>query len=98
MSGALIVNVASPPRTPVVVAAICRLGRLLLPSWCKADALSRTQENLVLDHFMRYWGIPSLETPRSCKRHFARSGLRLLEEMDLNASVRRNWSSAMSRH
>lgn len=66
-------------------------GRFLLLSWCKADGLTPTQESLVLHPFMRYWGIPSLETPRGYQAHFARSGLRLLDEIDLNAAVRRNW-------
>lgn len=66
-------------------------GRFLLVSWCKADGLNQTQESLVLHPFMRYWGIPSLETPRSYRKYFARNGLRLLAEIDLNAVVRRNW-------
>jgi tocopherol O-methyltransferase len=66
-------------------------GRFLLVSWCKQEGLTSIQESLVLEPFMRYWGIPSLETPAGYKMHFERSGLRLVEEIDLNGSVERNW-------
>lgn len=66
-------------------------GRFLLLSWCKADGVNRAQEEMVLHPFMRYWGIPSLETPARYNSHFERSGLRLVEEADLNALVRKNW-------
>jgi SAM-dependent methyltransferase len=66
-------------------------GRFLLVSWCKQDGLTSIQESLVLEPFMRYWGIPSLETPAGYRMHFKRSGLRLVEEIDLNGLIRRNW-------
>ncbi len=72
-------------------------GRLLLIAWCKQDDLSSVQEELVLHPFMRYWGVPSLETPRGYRDHFRRAGLRLLEETDLNEKVRRNWDFGYER-
>lgn len=66
-------------------------GRFLLVSWCKASGLNAVQEELVLQPFMRYWAVPSLETPAGYRRHFKRAGLRLLEEIDLNDRVRPNW-------
>ena len=66
-------------------------ARLLLLAWCRRDGLGRVQEELVLRPFMRFWGIPGLETPSAYRGHFRRAGLRLLEEADLNAKVRPNW-------
>ena len=66
-------------------------GRLLILSWCSADGLDAMQRNLVLEPFMRYWAIPGLETPNSYRQHFARTGLRVLDELDLNMQARRNW-------
>jgi tocopherol O-methyltransferase len=74
------------------IAAIVRPGgRFLLLSWCRAEGLNRIQKSLVLHPFMRYWGIPSLETARRYRSYFARSRLRVVEEVDLTASVQRNW-------
>jgi SAM-dependent methyltransferase len=79
-------------------AAVSKIGgvmnpgaRLLLLAWCRRDGLNAVQKELVLHPFMRYWGIPSLETPAGYKMHFKRSGLCLVEEIDLNGLVRRNW-------
>jgi len=66
-------------------------ARLLLVAWCKQQGLSGVQEELVLHPFMRYWGIPGLETPSGYRDHLRRAGLRLIEEADLNDKVRRNW-------
>jgi SAM-dependent methyltransferase len=66
-------------------------GRFLLVAWCKAGGLNGLQEELVLHPFMRFWGVPSLETPAGYRSHFGRAGLRLLQEEDLNARCRRNW-------
>lgn len=74
-----------------ISAALRPGGRFLLVSWCSADGLRSTQRELVLEPFMRYWAVPGLETPKSYRAHFAHSGLRLLEEIDLNAWCRRNW-------
>ncbi len=67
-------------------------ARLLLIAWCKQDGLGSLQEELVLHPFMRYWGVPSLETPRGYRDHFRGAGLRLIEELDLNDKVKRNWN------
>ena len=66
-------------------------GRFVLVAWCKAEGLYGLQEELVLHPFMRYWGVPSLETPPGYRAHFRRAGLRLIEEEDLNDRCRRNW-------
>jgi SAM-dependent methyltransferase len=39
-------------------------ARLLIVAWCRQGGLSSMQEELVLHPFMRYWGVPSLETQR----------------------------------
>lgn len=74
-----------------VAAAMNPGARFLLIAWCKADGLNGLQEELVLHPFMRYWGVPGLETPSGYRRHLAAAGLKLLEEEDLNAKCRRNW-------
>jgi SAM-dependent methyltransferase len=66
-------------------------ARLLLLAWCRSDGPSGVQEELVLRPFMRFWGIPGLETPSAYRGHFGRAGLRLVEEADLNEKVRPNW-------
>lgn len=66
-------------------------GRFLLIDWCKQDGLSSIQEELVLYPFMKYWAIPSLETPENYKKYFKNNGLKLLEFEDLNDKVKRDW-------
>lgn len=66
-------------------------ARLLLIAWCKREGLNKLQEEAVLHPFMRYWGIPGVETPSAYRRYFRSAGLRLLEETDLNNKVRPNW-------
>jgi len=66
-------------------------GRVLLVDWCRHEGLSAVQEELVVHPFMRYWGIPSLETIRNYSRIFRHSGFSLLDVTDLNERVRRNW-------
>jgi SAM-dependent methyltransferase len=68
-----------------------RGARFLLVAWCKREGLGGVQEELVLHPFMRYWGVPSLETPTGYRRHFRAARLELIEEIDLNDKVRRNW-------
>lgn len=73
------------------IAAILEPGaRLLIVAWCRQGGLSSMQEELVLHPFMRYGGVPSLESPGDYRRHFEAAGLRLIEEEDLNEKVRRN--------
>ena len=83
------------PDKRAAVAGIARVmnpgARLLLLAWCRREGLGRLQEELVLRPFMRFWGIPGLETPSAYRGHFRRAGLRLLEEADLNDKVRPNW-------
>jgi cyclopropane fatty-acyl-phospholipid synthase-like methyltransferase len=89
------------PDKGTAVARIARVmnsgARLLLLAWCKRDGLGSIQEELVLHPFMRYWGVPGLETPTAYRGHFRRAGLRLIEEVDLNEKVRRNWEFGYQR-
>lgn len=85
-------------------AALARIGRvmkpgarLLLVAWCKRDGLNALQEETVLHPFMRYWGIPGIETATDYRDHFVTAGLRLLNEEDLNEKVRPNWDFGYSR-
>ena len=84
--------------------AVARIGqvmrpgaRFLLIAWCRQAGLSGIQDELVLEPFMRFWGVPSLETAAGYRRHFERAGLRLIEESDLNDKVRPNWDLGYER-
>jgi cyclopropane fatty-acyl-phospholipid synthase-like methyltransferase len=66
-------------------------ARFLLIAWCRREGLSALQEEVVLHPFLRYWGAPGLETPSAYRAHFEAAGLDLLEQLDLNDKVRRNW-------
>jgi SAM-dependent methyltransferase len=72
-------------------------ARLLIVAWCRQGGLSSMQEELVLHPFMRYWGVPGLETPEGYRRHFKAAGLRLVEEEDLSDKVRPNWERGYER-
>jgi len=72
-------------------------GRVLIVDWCRRGGLSAVQAELVLHPFMRYWGVPSLETIRSYTRIFRHSGFSLLEAVDLSERVRRNWEFGYQR-
>jgi SAM-dependent methyltransferase len=72
-------------------------GRLLLVAWCRREGLTALQQELVLHPFMRYWGVPGLETPTDYRNHFAAAGLRLIDHEDLNDKVRRNWDLGYER-
>ncbi|HYE95328.1 MAG TPA: methyltransferase domain-containing protein [Rubricoccaceae bacterium] len=72
-------------------------GRFLLVDWCKPDDLGSIPEELVLHPFMRYWAVPSLETPEGYRRHFQRAGLDVLRVDDLNAQARPNWNFGYER-
>jgi SAM-dependent methyltransferase len=89
------------PDKRAAVAGIARVmnpgARLLLLAWCRREGLGRLQEELVLRPFMRFWGIPGLETPSAYRGHFRHAGLRLLEEADLNDKVRPNWEFGYQR-
>jgi ubiquinone/menaquinone biosynthesis C-methylase UbiE len=83
------------PDKAKAVSAISRVvkkgGRLLLIDWCKQEGLSRVQEELVLQPFMDYWAVPSLETAAGYRRHLKKAGFRILAEEDLNDRTRPNW-------
>lgn len=74
------------------VASRLRSGaRFLLIDWCRADHPSSLQEELILEPFCRYWGIPGLETLRGYERAFRAAGFHLLEAEDLSERVHPNW-------
>ena len=82
------------------IASVLRPGaRLLIVDWCKQEGLSALQEELVLQPFMKYWAIPGLETMRTYRRHFERSGLRVVRLTDLSDKdkVYRNWEFGYQR-
>ena len=66
-------------------------ARFLLIAWCKQKGLRQQQEELVLYPFMKYWGIPSLETAENYRAYLEENNLRILEMTDLNDKVRKNW-------
>lgn len=66
-------------------------ARFLLVGWCKQSGLNQIQEELVLHPFMKYWAIPSLETPENYKKYFEQSDFKVIEITDLNNQVKRNW-------
>lgn len=80
------------------IARVMRPGaRLLLIAWCKQPGLSAIQEEMVLEPFMRFRGVPGIETPPAYRHHLRRAGLRLIEEFDLNEQVRPNWDFGYDR-
>jgi len=72
-------------------------ARLLLIAWCKQPGLSVIQEEMVLEPFMRFWGVPGIETAPTYRHHFRQAELRLIEEIDLNEQVRPNWDFGYDR-
>jgi SAM-dependent methyltransferase len=68
-----------------------RGGRLLLVDWCRAERPTELQEELVLEPFYRYWGIPEMETTSGYRRACDVAGFRILELEDLSSRVTPNW-------
>jgi sterol 24-C-methyltransferase len=66
-------------------------AKFLLVDWCRAERPSGLQEEMVLEPFYRYWGIPELETSCRYQMAFRDAGLRLLQVEDLSEHVRPNW-------
>ncbi|MCX5769024.1 MAG: methyltransferase domain-containing protein [Candidatus Hydrogenedentes bacterium] len=66
-------------------------ARFLLIDWCKRGGLTRHQEELVLEPFMRYWNLPSLETQARYERCFRQNGFEILDMRDFNDRTRPNW-------
>ncbi len=80
------------------IASVMKPGaRFLLIAWCARDRLADHQRELVLEPFMRFWGVPSLEAAPGYRRHFQAAGLELLEEKDLNDRARPNWDLGYER-
>jgi len=68
-----------------------RGSRLLLVDWCRAERPTALQEEMILEPFYRYWGIPEMETIGGYEQAFKAAGLRLLELEDLSEQVAPNW-------
>lgn len=68
-----------------------RGARLLLVDWCRPERPTALQEELILEPFYRYWGIPEMETVSGYRRAFADAGFRPIELEDLSAQVAPNW-------
>lgn len=66
-------------------------GRFLLVDWCRAEKVTRLQEEMVLEPFYRYWCIPEMETVGNYRRAFKTAGFRLLELNDLSSRIAPNW-------
>lgn len=66
-------------------------GRFLLVDWCRAKHPRGLQEEMILEPFYRYWGIPEMETVSRYERAFDDAGFRLLEVDDLSSRVAPNW-------
>lgn len=68
-----------------------RGARLLLVDWCRAERPTALQEEMILEPFYRYWGIPEMETIVGYEQAFKAAGLRILEFEDLSKHVAANW-------
>lgn len=66
-------------------------AKFLLVDWCRSDHPSGLQEELILEPFYRYWGIPEMETVGAYEQGLRAAGFRLLECEDLSERVRPNW-------
>lgn len=74
------------------VATRLRAGaKFLLVDWCCAEHPSGLQEEMILEPFYRYWGIPEMETRGRYETAFRGAGFRLLQVEDLSEHVRPNW-------
>lgn len=69
-------------------------ARFLLVDWCRAEHPSGLQEELILEPFHRYWGIPEMETVAGYERAFADAEFNLIEIEDLSPRVGPNWERA----
>lgn len=66
-------------------------ARFLLVDWCRAEKVTRLQEEMILEPFYRYWCIPEMETVGNYRRAFKAASFRLLELNDLSPRVASNW-------
>jgi tocopherol O-methyltransferase len=66
-------------------------ARFLFVEWCQNEASNAAQRELALDPFMKYWGVPYLETRTRDEQFFRNSGFKLLDVQDLNDRVAPNW-------
>jgi sterol 24-C-methyltransferase len=68
-----------------------RGARLLLVDWCRAEQPTALHEEMILEPFYRYWGIPQMETIGDYEQAFKAAGLRILDLEDLSERVAPNW-------
>ncbi|HVP12814.1 MAG TPA: methyltransferase domain-containing protein [Phycisphaerae bacterium] len=66
-------------------------ARFLLVEWCRHEDTNAAQQALVLAPFMKYWGVPYLETRARYEQFLDDSGFQLLDVQDLNDRVAPNW-------
>ncbi len=66
-------------------------ARLLLVDWCRAKRPTALQEEMLLEPFYGYWGIPAMETVGGYEQAFKAAGFRVLELEDLSERVASNW-------
>jgi sterol 24-C-methyltransferase len=66
-------------------------GRLLLVDWCRAEAATALQRELILEPLCRYWAIADLETAAGYRRAFTAAGFRSLRLDDLSDPAEPNW-------
>lgn len=74
-----------------VATRLARGAKFLLIDWCRAERTTGLQEELILEPFYRYWGIPEMETVTNYERAFAAADFRLLAVDDLSRQVAPNW-------
>lgn len=74
-----------------IAAKVVPGARLLLVDWCRPKHVTTLQEEMILEPFYRYWGIPEMETVENYERAFKSANFRLLETEDLSAKIAPNW-------
>lgn len=83
-----------PDKSAALRAIATRLrpgAKFLLVDWCRAEAPTALQSELILEPFYRYWGIPEMETVSGYQRAFQAAGFQLIELEDLSPRVAPNW-------
>ena len=66
-------------------------ARFLLVDWCRPERVTQLQQEMILEPFYRYWGIPELETLGGYQGAFATAGFDLREVTDLSKRLGPDW-------